>query len=144
MFLLVWRWYKTWWEVSARGDTNQIHSRAGLPSRETSASWRSGPTETSWNSERVKAKSFTWGGRTANINRTDWRNQPHWKGPGGLGRQGGQATWKPAVCLGSKGSQQHPGLYSQEQSQESEGSDEYLRSALVRPHLDTSVQQRHH
>lgn len=45
---------------------SSIHLRAGLLSRETSASWRNGPTETSLNSARVKAKSFTWERRTAN------------------------------------------------------------------------------
>ena len=39
------------------------------------------------------------------------------------------------MCLGSKGGQQHRGLYSQEQRQESEGS-----STFVRLHVDFSVQ----
>lgn len=97
---------------------SSIHLRAGLLSRETSASWRNGPTETSWNSARVKAKSFTWERRTANNSSGDLQagKQLHWKLPGVPGGWGGLAAWEQAMYLGNREGQQHPGHYLQEQS----------------------------
>lgn len=74
--------------------------KAGLSSRGTWTSWRTGSTEISWNLMRTNASSSAGDGQIFYI------------------RFGGQwIKYELAVCPGSKDGQQHPGLCYEEQSQ---------------------------
>lgn len=92
----VWRWYQI-------GGAERVmrlwaHLGAGLLSRETSASWGNGPTETSWNSARANPKPFTWERGTANSSGgLQARKQFHWNVPEVPGGWGGLAAWEPAA-----------------------------------------------
>lgn len=96
----VWRWY----QIAGGRESDEtltlssVHLRAGLLSRETSASWRNGPTETSWNSMRENPKPFTWERWTVNSSGDlQAEKQFHWKVPGVPGGWGGLAEREPAA-----------------------------------------------
>jgi len=132
-------------QAASNWDDNSVRLRAGLPSGETWTGWGNGLTGTSTKFSKDKCVDLHLGRkRPLHQSRlgTDWLGsstaEKEW-----FCRQ--QAAHEPAACPDSRECQQHPGLYSQAQSQQIEGSDYATSTQHSRPSpvLGSAVQEGH-